>query len=128
MTSTERPLRMEFEDTTSSLTIFYRTRTVRLQGCKRDKSAPVYNRKTICQAEEDALFNVEGIDTVSFVNVGIRRLAKHSVVQVPNCTAMSMVELRPWLRGECRTCLWCDRQGSFGHYFVQHSFVAAPLT
>ena len=75
-----------------------------------------------------------GIRTVSVsdvlnLRVGEKfRVAGSSIVfQNGKCNSARIIDIRPWLRTN-RPCLHSDRQGTFGHYSLQYSLIAAPLT
>ena len=125
-----RPLAVRFDETQKMLTLHYRDEVVHIAACARDDCAPHFTRKNIDKVEAGMIFNVTGVQAVSFVNAEARgRLcAGKRPKHLRDCAAVSIVEIRPWLRGKCRSCLGTDRKGSFGHYYTQRSFVAAPLT
>lgn len=130
MLRAEQAQHITFNNDTNVLTVVYRDQKIMFPGCARDDSAPEFNRKTLFQIEDRMKFNISGVSAVSFINRSVRtawcsgRRPKH----LRDCTKLQMVELRPWLKGECKTCVHGDRQGSLGHYYLQKSMVAAPLT
>lgn len=130
MLSAEEAQRITYDEETNTLTVFYRDRKVMFEGCARDQSAPEFNRKTLFQIEDRMTFNIAGVTAVSFINRSVKsawcsgRRPKH----LRDCTKVPMVKLRPWLNGECKSCVYGDRKGSFGHYFLQKSMIAASLT
>lgn len=130
MLHAEQPTSMTYDDTTNILTIYYKEKRIELEGCTRDNSAPEFTRKNLFKVQDRMIFNIAGVTQVSFANMLKKgawcsgKRPKH----LRDCMQVSIVELRPWLKTECKSCKYGDRQGSFGHYHLQKSMVAAPLT
>lgn len=134
MLRSDDPQKMSYDPASNVLHVFYRDEVVELKGHMRDEEAPTFTKKSLFMVRKKMTFNISGVDLVSFVNatktacrgsVGAGRIPKH----LRDCRApISMIELRPWLKGACKTCISTDRQGSFGAYMRQSSMVAAPLT
>ena len=128
MLRADTPQRLIHDVETNRLTVYYHDTHIVLKGCTRDDNAPEFNRKNLFSIEDRMTFNISGVAKVSFVNRHIGGATCPSRRPRHLRTCGSILEMRPWLRRTCKTCIHGDRQGSLGHYYQQKSMIAAPLT
>ena len=117
---TPRP-KMKFDRVHGHLDVeFSNNRHRRFDVVTRNDSLRTIGARSLNTLQTDEAFNVRGIYDVSFV--GDTKCYRSRCGVQP----LSMPQLRPWLKDG--RCMYGDRQGTFGHYFLQNSGVAAPLT